>query len=92
MPIFARLFALLLAMFVLPEASAQRLHRMLNIEQQSTAAERDIRDRTNSGAIGPGFDPKWKNVELSARSPGLQRFAPAQDWLDRSTAKQSSHP
>jgi gamma-glutamylcysteine synthetase len=91
MPIFARLFALLLALFVLPEASAQRLHRMPNIEQQSIAAERDIRDRTNSGAVGLGFDPKWKNVELSARSPGLQ-FVPVQDWLDRSTAKQSSHP
>jgi TRAP-type uncharacterized transport system substrate-binding protein len=40
----------------------------------------------------PGFDPKWKSVELSARAPGLQRFTPAQDWLDRSTAKQGSHP
>jgi TRAP-type uncharacterized transport system substrate-binding protein len=40
----------------------------------------------------PGFDPKWKNVALSARAPGLQRFAPAQDWLDRSTATQGSHP
>lgn len=40
----------------------------------------------------PGFDPKWKSIELSARAPGLQRFTPAQDWLDRSTAKQSSHP
>jgi TRAP-type uncharacterized transport system substrate-binding protein len=40
----------------------------------------------------PGFDPKWKSVELSARAPGLQRFAPAQDWLDRSTVKQGSHP
>ena len=52
MPIFARRFALLLALFVLPEASAQRLHRTPNIAQQSIAAERDIRDRTNSGAGG----------------------------------------
>jgi TRAP-type uncharacterized transport system substrate-binding protein len=40
----------------------------------------------------PGFNPKWRNVELSARAPGLQRFAPAQDWLNRSTATQSSRP
>jgi TRAP-type uncharacterized transport system substrate-binding protein len=40
----------------------------------------------------PGFDPKWKNVELSARAPGLQRFTPAQDWLDRSASNQGSHP
>jgi TRAP-type uncharacterized transport system substrate-binding protein len=40
----------------------------------------------------PGFDPKWKSVDLSARAPGLQRFAPAQDWLDHSTARQGSHP
>jgi len=40
----------------------------------------------------PGFNPKWKNVELTARAPGLQRFVPAQDWLDRSTAKQGSRP
>jgi TRAP-type uncharacterized transport system substrate-binding protein len=40
----------------------------------------------------PGFDPKWKDVDPSARSPGLQRFRAAQDWLDRSTAKQSARP
>src|SRR6201996_850813 len=39
----------------------------------------------------PGFDPKWKSVELNERAPGLQRFAPAQNWLDRSTATQGSH-
>jgi hypothetical protein len=40
-----------------------------------------------------GFDPKWKDVNLTARVPGLERFQPAQDWLDRaSSAKQSGHP
>jgi hypothetical protein len=40
-----------------------------------------------------GFDPKWKDVNLTARVPGLERFQPAQDWLDRaSPAKQSGHP
>src|SRR6266853_2825822 len=38
----------------------------------------------------PGFDPKWKNVNLATRVPGLERFQPAQEWLDRaSPAKQS---
>jgi hypothetical protein len=42
----------------------------------------------------PGFDPKWKDVNLTTRVPGLERFQAAQQWLDRaSTAKpQSGHP
>jgi TRAP-type uncharacterized transport system substrate-binding protein len=32
----------------------------------------------------PGFDPKWKDVNLRAKVPGLERFRTAQDWLDRS--------
>jgi TRAP-type uncharacterized transport system substrate-binding protein len=40
----------------------------------------------------PGFDPKWKDVSLSARAPGLERFQAAQDWLDRAAnAKQDEH-
>ncbi|HEY9453872.1 MAG TPA: TAXI family TRAP transporter solute-binding subunit [Bradyrhizobium sp.] len=31
---------------------------------------------------GPGFDPKWKSINLAATVPGLDRFAAAQDWLD----------
>jgi TRAP-type uncharacterized transport system substrate-binding protein len=31
----------------------------------------------------PGFDPKWKSINLGATVPGLFRFAAAQDWLDR---------
>jgi TRAP-type uncharacterized transport system substrate-binding protein len=37
----------------------------------------------------PGFDPKWKAVNLSAKAPGLERFKAAQEWFDRSTSKQS---
>src|SRR5216684_2076578 len=41
----------------------------------------------------PGFDPKWKDINLATRVPGLERFQPAQEWLDRaSPAKQSEHP
>jgi len=41
----------------------------------------------------PGFDPKWKDVNLATRTPGLERFQAAQEWLDRaSTAKQSGRP
>ena len=31
----------------------------------------------------PGFDPKWKSINLAATVPGLERYAPAQEWLDR---------
>jgi len=31
----------------------------------------------------PGFDPKWKEVNLRASVPSLARFQPAQEWLDR---------
>jgi TRAP-type uncharacterized transport system substrate-binding protein len=31
----------------------------------------------------PGFHPKWKDVNVNATVPGLQRSAPAQEWLDR---------
>jgi TRAP-type uncharacterized transport system substrate-binding protein len=41
----------------------------------------------------PGFDPKWKDVNLSTKVPGLERFQAAQEWLDRASAgKQSGHP
>jgi hypothetical protein len=39
------------------------------------------------------FDPKWKDVNLTTGVPGLERFQPAQEWLDRANpAKQSGHP
>jgi TRAP-type uncharacterized transport system substrate-binding protein len=31
---------------------------------------------------GPGFDPKWKSINLAASVPGLARFSAAQAWLD----------
>src|ERR1700753_2170399 len=34
----------------------------------------------------PGFDPKWKDVNLSTKAPGLERFKAAQDWLARANA------
>jgi TRAP-type uncharacterized transport system, periplasmic component len=34
----------------------------------------------------PGFDPKWKQVNLRAKVPSLERFRPAQEWLDRPQA------
>jgi TRAP-type uncharacterized transport system substrate-binding protein len=37
-----------------------------------------------------GFDPKWKDVDLTARAPGLERFRAAQEWLDRSAPKLGS--
>ena len=41
----------------------------------------------------PGFDAKWKDVNLKTRAPGLERFQAAQEWLDRaSPTKQSGHP
>jgi TRAP-type uncharacterized transport system substrate-binding protein len=33
-----------------------------------------------------GFDSKWKDINLNARVPGLERFRPAQEWLNANTA------
>jgi TRAP-type uncharacterized transport system substrate-binding protein len=42
---------------------------------------------------GPGFDAKWKDMNLRTQAPGLERFRAAQEWLDRSSAvKQSARP
>jgi TRAP-type uncharacterized transport system substrate-binding protein len=30
----------------------------------------------------PGFDAKWKDINLNAEVPGLARFRAAQEWLD----------
>jgi TRAP-type uncharacterized transport system substrate-binding protein len=39
----------------------------------------------------PGFDPKWKSINLGATVPGLVRFPAAQVWLDsHSYAAQAS--
>jgi hypothetical protein len=35
---------------------------------------------------GPGFHPKWKDVNLAAKVPGLDRFPAAQEWLDRAAS------
>jgi TRAP-type uncharacterized transport system substrate-binding protein len=41
----------------------------------------------------PGFDARWKDVNLTARVPGLERFQAAQEWLDRAnTGKKSERP
>jgi hypothetical protein len=31
----------------------------------------------------PGFHPKWKDVNIAASVPGLNRFPAAQEWLDK---------
>src|SRR6202795_4332830 len=38
----------------------------------------------------PGFDAKWKDVNLSAKVPGLERFRAAQEWIDRSSVAKRS--
>jgi TRAP-type uncharacterized transport system substrate-binding protein len=39
-----------------------------------------------------GFDPKWKQVSLHAKVPSLERFRPAQEWLDRPQAAVTAGP
>ena len=34
-----------------------------------------------------GFDAKWKSINLAAAVPGMPRFQPAQEWLDRQQRK-----
>lgn len=38
----------------------------------------------------PGFEAKWKDVNLNTKVPGLQRFPAAQEWLERSNAARRS--
>jgi TRAP-type uncharacterized transport system substrate-binding protein len=40
----------------------------------------------------PGFDAKWKDVNLSAKIPGLERFQAAQEWIDRSNTAKRNEP
>jgi TRAP-type uncharacterized transport system substrate-binding protein len=40
----------------------------------------------------PGFDPKWKSINLAATVPGLTRFAAAQEWLDRKARNAQAPP
>jgi TRAP-type uncharacterized transport system substrate-binding protein len=40
----------------------------------------------------PGFDAKWKDVNLSAKVPGLERFRAAQEWIDRSIVAKRNEP
>ncbi len=40
----------------------------------------------------PGFHPKWKDVNLNAKVPGLNRFPAAQEWLDRAAAAKLAPP
>jgi TRAP-type uncharacterized transport system substrate-binding protein len=36
--------------------------------------------------LEPGHHPKWREINLAAEVPGLTRFLPAQQWLDRNAA------
>jgi TRAP-type uncharacterized transport system substrate-binding protein len=41
----------------------------------------------------PGFDPKWKDVNLRTQAPGLERVQAVQEWLDQSAPnKESARP
>jgi TRAP-type uncharacterized transport system substrate-binding protein len=41
---------------------------------------------------GEGFDPKWKDVNLNAKVPGLARFRAAQEWIDANSLKLGMRP
>jgi hypothetical protein len=36
----------------------------------------------------PGFHPAWRDVNIAAQVPGLRRFPPAQEWIDRAARRQ----
>jgi hypothetical protein len=41
----------------------------------------------------PGFNAKWKDVNLNTPVPGLERFHAAQEWLNRSrSVTRNEHP
>jgi hypothetical protein len=37
----------------------------------------------------PGFDPKWKSINLAATVPGIARSASAREWLERQARAKS---
>ena len=39
---------------------------------------------------GPGFHPKWKDVNLAAKVPGLDRYPAAQEWLGSAAVSRSA--
>lgn len=41
---------------------------------------------------GPGFDEKWKSINLGATVPGLTRFPAAKAWLDRQSRTTQASP
>jgi len=51
----------------------------------------DLFSRVNK-LQAPGFDAKWKDVNVRAKVPGLERFRAAQEWLDRSSVAKRSEP
>jgi TRAP-type uncharacterized transport system substrate-binding protein len=40
----------------------------------------------------PGFDPKWKDINLNSKVPGLERFRAAQEWLNANNARVGMRP
>jgi len=40
----------------------------------------------------PGFDPQWQTLNIAAPVPGLSRFGPAQDWLERNSRHAQVRP
>ena len=42
--------------------------------------------------LGPGFHPKWREVNLTTELPGWRRFPPAQQWLDRNVSVARQNP
>lgn len=37
----------------------------------------------------PGFHPAWRDVNIVAEVPGLRRFTPAQEWIDRNSVNRT---
>ena len=40
--------------------------------------------------LEPGHHPKWQEVNIAATIPGLARYQPAEQWLQRNTAVASA--
>ena len=40
--------------------------------------------------LEPGYHPKWQEVNIAATIPGLARYQPAEQWLQRNMAVASA--
>jgi hypothetical protein len=90
-PLFISLSFLAAALVSQARASSEARHAHWHVFAKRVARLVDHLFSRIDRLQAPGFDPKWKSIDLGATVPGLARFPAAQVWLDsHSHAAQAS--